>query len=215
MDFFGGLQLGLTSNLSVFLAKVFALVIVLYIYYISKAIIAYNLGDKSTRIKEAITFNIFKALEPVGLILFFVMNCGWAKPINISYLYMKDRKKATYLIHILPNVIIFLVGVLLVTTVNILGGVLPVGFKVHYFTFVTQYVFYSCTYIILNLIPVAPFDMYSVLTKVGKPNTRMYLSNNEKIFQMVFIFILFFGILNVLIIPFSTFFVNLMLKLAI
>ncbi len=215
MDLFGGLQPGLTTNMTIFIAKVIALVLVLYIYYISKAIIAYSLGDKSTRIKEAITFNIFKALEPIGLILFFTMNCGWAKPINISFMYMKDRKKATYLIYILPNVILFLFGILLVTTVNMVGNVLPFGLTVYYFNFVSQFVFYTCTYMILNLLPVAPFDMYSILTKVGKPNVRMYLSNNEKIFQMVFIFILFFGLLNVLIIPFSSFFVNLMLKLAI
>lgn len=215
MDILGGSQLSNNSTFTTFVLKVVALIFVLYIYNISKASIAFFLGDKSSRTKDALTLNLFKNIEPVGFILFLAMNCGWAKPLNISFLHMKDKKKSAYFVYILPNVIIFLISILLVSTLGFVSSFMPISATIHYYSFVSQFMYYTCFYIILNLLPVAPFDCYHILTKNGKPNTRMYLSNNEKIFQMVFIFILFFGILNVLVSPFVSFVANLILGLAV
>ncbi len=166
----------------------FAIVLVVYIYSIVKAFIAYGLGDKSYNITSRITLNPFKSLEPVGFCLLYFFNFGWAQPINISYLNIKDRTKAVQLFTIIPNVSLIVVSAILV----LIGKAFQFE-HILFWYFISKFTVLSFCYVLVNILPVYPFDGYTLLMVVGKPDLKMFLSNYEKIFQLIFIMALAFN----------------------
>ncbi len=191
---------------------ILAVLIVLNVYSLSKASTAYFLGDRSYNIRSRLTFNPLKAIEPIGFILFVAFGFGWADPIYLSNINIKDRARAIKFITIIPNLALLM----LIFFLAIINNFIP--YSLDDFTMYIQLLIFktaivSASYILINILPIAPFDGFTLLTAIGKPDLRVFLSNYEKMFQIIFIIALTFGFFGLTFFNLSRFIVTFIFEL--
>lgn len=58
--------------------------LVLTVHETSHGLVAYKLGDQTAKMAGRLSFNPFKHLDPIGLILLITAKVGWAKPVPID-----------------------------------------------------------------------------------------------------------------------------------
>ncbi len=55
--------------------------------------VAYLLGDPTAKLAGRLTFNPFYHLDPVGAIMLFLFNFGWAKPVPVDPRYFRNIRR--------------------------------------------------------------------------------------------------------------------------
>ncbi len=167
---------------------ILAIVVFIVIFNILKATTAYLLGDKSA--KKYITLNPVKHFEPVGFIFLFIYGLGWGQEIDINSMNFKDRKKATLLVNTIPIVVCILLGFLVY---------LPLSGLNFINLFVIHFSALCFKNAIFNLIPIRPLNGEKILRAISRPDTGFKLSQNEKILQVILVFLMLFNILPIFI----------------
>ncbi|EGD49952.1 peptidase M50 [Thermoanaerobacter ethanolicus JW 200] len=59
----------------------------------SHGYVADKLGDPTPRQSGRLTLNPLAHIDPLGLLMLWLLRFGWAKPVPINPLYFRDRKK--------------------------------------------------------------------------------------------------------------------------
>lgn len=159
----------------------------------TRALLSAALGDNYPKSQGRVTLNPVKHFEPIGfLLMLFSGGFGWGKPVETSALYYKNRKRDTLLVAILPSVINLLVGTLFL---GIGQATASVGSPI--LSMVLSYVaYYNVALAVYNVLPVAPMDCVKVLAVVLPANRYFRYMQNEKLIQMIFLFLLFFNVIS-------------------
>ena len=110
-----------------------------------------------------------------------------------SALYYKNRKRDTLLVAILPSVVnlvmaIVFMGIYVMLRKN--GG------NPYLITLLNYMAYYNAGLALYNCLPVAPMDCVKVLAVVMPTNQYFKFMQNEKMIQMIFLFLLFFGLIT-------------------
>jgi Zn-dependent protease len=61
-----------------------ALLVVITLHECSHSLLAYLLGDSTSKRLGRLSLNPFRHIEPTGLILFFLIGFGWGKPVPVN-----------------------------------------------------------------------------------------------------------------------------------
>lgn len=146
------------------------------------SLISYLLGDKAVKEKGFLTLNPVTHFEPIGFILMFLCGYGWAKPVQTNSLYYKDRKTGAIITYLIPIIFNVLTGMIIYRMFN--GSFM----QVLGLTFIK--------YGLFNIIPVYPLCGYRILQAFLGPNGVMKLSGSEKLWQVVLLFAIFFGVVG-------------------
>lgn len=170
------------------LFRIIAIFLTVTIFEFTKALTSTLMGDKMPKNDGRLTLNPFKHFEPIGFLLFFFTGYGWGQPVRTSALYYKDRKKDTLVTYIAPMVVCCIIGVVLNFVSKFLGENLVVDF-------ISVCSMYFVRIAVFNIIPVAPMSGSKILSCFLEPTAALRYSQNEKIIQMVFLFLWFFGII--------------------
>ncbi|MEA4973293.1 hypothetical protein SDC9_124057 [bioreactor metagenome] len=175
-------------SLIVFLLGIPAIMLATTIHEFTRAAVSTALGDKIPKEEGRLTLNPLKHFEPIGMLIMLVCGFGWGKPVNISSLYYKDRKKGVLITAIAPTVANLVFAVI--------AALLAIVFSNIYWLsiFLMRVCYFSCCLIIYNLLPVAPMDCVKVLSVVLPANSYFKLIQYEKFIQMAFVFLLFIGL---------------------
>lgn len=184
------------NQLIALLLSVPGILIATTIHEFSRAAVSTALGDRLPRINKRFTFNPFNHFEPIGFILMMVTGFGWGKPVRTSSSGYKNRKRGILLTAILPTVINFCIApVFLILYVKFFD----VNYYLAYmFKFMFQYNLFIAVY---NLVPVSPMDCSKVLAAVLPASKRMAFVQSEKMIQMIFLLLLFFGAIGAIFNP--------------
>lgn len=182
------------------------------------AYVSDRLGDPTPRNNGRLTLNPLKHLDPLGTLLFFVAGVGWAKPVPISPLYYKDRKKGTLVVSAagpLSNVVLaFIASIMLVILHSTVfpgivakGGVARDAWSILY-NFLNILYVVNISFVAFNLIPIPPLDGSKILAAVLPEKQYFKLMQYENYIGMFFILISFLkpGIIITLIRPIVWFF---------
>ena len=156
-----------------------------------RAALSTAFGDNYPKSQGRLTLNPFKHFEPIGfLMMFYTGGFGWGKPVETSALYYKNRKRDTLLVAILPSVVNFLLGIAFLFISQVFGGSGLLQMLFYY----TAY--YNIALALYQFLPVAPMDCVKVLSVVLPANQYFKYMQNEKLIQMLFLFLLFFGLIT-------------------
>lgn len=144
-----------------------ALLIALTLHEYFHAFAAVRLGDPTPRTQERLSLNPLHHLDPVGTIMLLLVGVGWAKPVYISPVYFKNRKRDTAIVSVagpltnfaLAAVSLFLSGLLLPPIWAAGIGWLYTGVG----TFFNWMIIINTMLGIFNLIPVPPLDGSKIL----------------------------------------------------
>ena len=152
------------------------------------------LGDNYPKSQGRLTLNPVKHFEPIGfLMMLYSGGFGWGKPVETSALYYKSRKRDTLLVAILPSVVNLVLGIVFLGIYIALqsrGGSFYLTTLFHYLAY------YNVGLAVYNVLPVAPMDCVKVLAVLMPANQYFKYMQNEKLIQMLFLFLLFFGLIT-------------------
>ena len=180
--------------------KTVSILLVLYVFEITKAVATTLQGDDLPKRNEMLTLNIFKYFEPIGFLLTFFYGYGWGKPAPVSSRNYKDRKTGILITHLTP----IIVSVLLAVVLNIVLKLMEnAGSAVLVFMYLKLFLMYLIQYFIriaiFNLIPIPPMCGSEIIRCLLSPNAEFQYGQNAPLMQMGFLFLWFFGLVTPLI----------------
>ncbi len=184
-------------SLAAVLFKAAAIFIAFDIFEFTKAVASAAQGDNLPKNTGALTLDPFKHFEPIGFILMFFTGVGWGQPVQTSQYSYKDKRIGNFITYLSPMAVMLVLALMLKITDGILSGVM--GASVAY-VWVSAFIYTLrdtfVTVAVINIIPVPPFSGSRLIRCFLSPNAQVSYSRNERIFQMVMIFLLLFGLLS-------------------
>lgn len=185
-------------NLFILLLYLLCGVLVFTIHEASKAFISAKLGDPLPKRDGRLTLNPLKHIEPIGLIIMTVWGFGWGNPVETASIYYKDRKKGTILTYTIPSLINLFIGMLI-------GFFLSLIKDSTLYTILSTFAVLNIRNALFNIIPVYPLDGAKVFAVLRSPDKAIRMANNEKIYQMLLIMLILWGIVPAVIDPVCNF----------
>lgn len=185
-------------NLFILLLYLVCGVLVFTIHEASKAFISAKLGDPLPKRDGRLTLNPLKHIEPIGLIIMAVWGFGWGNPVETASIYYKDRKKGTILTYTIPSLINLFIGMLI-------GFFLSLIKDSTLYTILSTFAVLNIRNALFNIIPVYPLDGAKVFAVLRSPDKAIRMANNEKIYQMLLIMLILWGIVPAIIDPICKF----------
>lgn len=183
--------MGTSNYFILFLVGVPGLLFATTVHEFTRAALSAFFGDNYPKSQGRLTLNPLKHFEPIGfLLLFYSGGFGWGKPVETSALYYKNRKRDTLLVAILPSVVNLVLGLFFLLFYRFFGGHGILQMLLYYIAY------YNIALAIYNILPVAPMDCVKVLSVVLPANQYFKYMQHEKLIQMIFLFLLFFGLVT-------------------
>jgi Zn-dependent protease len=194
-----GLLKLLTQDPLTFALVAIPLLFSIIIHEVAHGWVAYRMGDPTAKFSGRLTFNPLSHLDPIGTLALFVAGFGWAKPVPVNFLNLRDQRKGVILVSsagILANILLAFVAQLLIRLFSASSSGIAV-ILVYKVCYIVSYI--NITLAALNLIPIPPLDGSKILMGILWEKTPYFLTRLEPYGFFIIIGLLFLGILDPLI----------------
>lgn len=121
--------------------------------------IAYFLGDDTAKRMGRLTFNPLKHIDPLGVVVFYFMGFGWAKPVPVDWRNFQDPHKDMMYVALAGPVS----NVILAVICSFFIRIVPPEGNTILFILLSFGVYMNVALAIFNMLPVFPLDGSSVL----------------------------------------------------
>lgn len=146
------------------LYRIPALLIALTIHEYAHARVAVALGDPTPKALGRVTLNPLSHLDPIGLIMLWLVQFGWAKPVPINPNNFTDWKRGTRMVSLagpVANIILSLIMAILFTGL-IKAGIMDSSSWLANVIRLTY--IYNIIFAVFNMLPIPPLDGSKVLS---------------------------------------------------
>ena len=177
------------------------LLIALTVHEYAHAKVADNLGDFTPRMNGRLTLNPVAHIDPIGLIMLFFAQIGWAKPVPIK------GEMQVSLAGPLANLITAFVASIFFALC------FKYSFAPHWLVMVLQLIIiYNVNFAIFNLVPIPPLDGSKILSSLlpGRLAYKYQSSVINRYSFFILIALVFTGILGFIIHPISNFIISIL-----
>jgi len=141
------------------------ILIALTVHEFAHAYIANRLGDPTAKMMGRLTLNPLKHLDPLGTLLLFLVNFGWAKPVPVNPQYFRDPKRDMLLVALagpVSNIILAFIAGITLRALSIDASPSEGAFAL--FKLMVRYsLFINLVLAFFNLIPIPPLDGSKIL----------------------------------------------------
>ncbi len=171
--------------------------------------VAYRLGDPTAKALGRLTLNPIKHLDPLGTIVFFLINIGWAKPVPINASHFRNPQKDMLRVAAagpLANLGLAIFSAIVAKLVLELGQILPYSplassILIPFFKMVQASIWINLVLCIFNLLPIPPLDGSKMLMGVLPYNMARTFASFERYGFLVVLVLATTGLLGKIIFP--------------
>ena len=166
--------------------------------------LAYHFGDPTAKRLGRLTLNPLKHLDPLGVIAFFIMKIGWAKPVPVDARYFKDPVRQLLWVSLAgpgANLLTAIACGVLAKIFILLHFLLPAVLFQPLLQMLIAGVWINIMLAVFNLVPIPPLDGSKILLGLLPPAiARTYVKLEP--FGFILLLVLFYtGFLPRLIMP--------------
>jgi len=176
-----------------------ALLIALTIHEFAHAAVAVRMGDPTPRLLGRLTLNPIAHLDPVGLIMLWLFQFGWAKPVPVNSGYFQDARKGMMLVSFAgpgANILLAFVTAVLLGLLVKLGILTPVWSKILLLTYS-----YNLLFAVFNLLPIPPLDGSKIVSSMLPTSQANAFERVERYGPFILIALIYLGIVGAVIHP--------------
>lgn len=176
-----------------------ALLIALTVHEYAHARVAVTLGDPTPRFMGRLTLNPVSHLDPIGLLMLWLAQFGWAKPVPINPGNFTDYRKGMLLVSMAGPVSNMLLALLTAFAIAILGKLQ----LLHGDWVQVLWLLYSYNIIlaVFNLIPIPPLDGSKILASILPARQGEIFDRMEQYGSFILIALVFTGVIGSIIYP--------------
>ncbi|MGI5875693.1 MAG: site-2 protease family protein [Dethiobacteria bacterium] len=185
------------------LFRIPALLIAITFHEYAHARMAYAWGDPTAKLQGRLTLNPLAHLDPLGLLMLWILRFGWAKPVPINPRNFKDPRKGLFWVSFAgpgTNLILGLIATFLL--------VVFWDFGVTYRIFMENIIIFNVFLAVFNIVPLPPLDGSKILSTLLPPKYRYYYYAVEPYGPFLLIIMLVFGLLPIFLLPISNFIIT-------
>ncbi len=187
-------MLNMTLNL---ILSLVAGALVMMIHELAKYYFSLTLLHPIHRKRKDMRVNAIKFIDPIGLIVFAFSGFGWQKPGEYNPTKFREKERGLIMlafVGICANVLVILSMIPLFFSVRYIHGLLGNILAI----FVYKMIRFSFALIVVNLLPMPPFDMAKIIYALN-PSFYFKMIQNERMIQAVFILMIAFGLLGLVV----------------
>lgn len=169
------------------------------IHECAHAFVAHLLGDDTASSQGRLTLNPLAHIDPMGAICMLVCSIGWAKPtpVNLHRCRKVSVRTADILVSVAGPVSNILLALVFIIIYKIVAVTAQPSLTVIYVVYGLQTVAMINTYLaVINLIPIPPFDGYSLIQGILPRKQAIWVEQNAQILNMIVFVLLVSGVLR-------------------
>ena len=161
-----------------FMAMVVPILMALTVHEYSHGYVAYRLGDSTAKSMGRLTLNPISHIDPIGLIMLFIIGMGWAKPVPINAYAFSRPKRDLALSAAAGPLSNFIMAAIIGLFYRIIPALQPLQGDTGILLFLKLNLFYllliNVGLGIFNLIPIPPLDGSNIL-RGFLPDSKVYI----------------------------------------
>ena len=181
------------------------LLLAMTVHEYAHARVAVAMGDFTPRMTGRLTLNPVAHIDPIGLLMLFFAQFGWAKPVMINARNFKDWRKGELYVSLAGpagNLVTAFIAMLLLAAV---GEQARWIYNVLYLI-----VLYNINFAVFNMIPLPPLDGSKVLMSFLPGEWAYKLAGIERYSFLILIVLVFTNVLGMIIFPIRAVLLNMM-----
>ncbi len=182
------------------LAGIPGLIIAMVIHEYAHARVAVALGDFTPKLMGRLTLNPRAHIDPVGLLMLFLIRFGWAKPVVINPNNFRQPRRDDILVSVagpLANLLTAFVTLFLLVLFSQMGFHLSQGTIL----VCRLIIIYNINFAIFNLIPVPPLDGAHILRQLLPRELSWRFASLERYSLLIMIVFIMTPILQYVFVP--------------
>jgi Zn-dependent protease len=172
--------------------------------------VANKLGDSTAKMLGRLTLNPLKHVDPIGtvavpavlLLIGSPFLFGWAKPVPVNFRNLKNYRKDMVLVAAAGPIANLLMAILWILLLIVFAHLIPDENVARGFITMSQNgVMINLVLLVFNLLPIPPLDGGRVLSGLVPPSFSRVLDQVEPYGMIIVVALLYFGVLNTIIMP--------------
>lgn len=170
--------------------------------------VAYRLGDPTAARMGRLTLNPLKHLDPLGVLAFFLMKIGWAKPVPVDPRYFKNPRQDMIWVSLAgpgSNLVMALISAVLAKALVIVSLGLPYFILMPLMQMLVASIWINIMLAVFNLVPIPPLDGSKILGGLLPRDLAVLYSRLEPYGFIVLLVLFYTGILPRFIMPIISF----------
>jgi len=177
--------------------------------------VAFRLGDPTASNMGRLSMNPLKHLDPIGVICFFLIKIGWAKPVPVDPRYFKNPRQDMLWVSLagpLCNLVLAVACTILIKIILVAAPYLPAPFFTPLAAMIGAGIWINIMLAVFNLVPIPPLDGSKILMGLLPPRQAMAFAKIEPYGFIILLALFYTGILPKLIMPIISFTQALMVR---
>lgn len=169
---------------------------------------AYRRGDPTAASQGRLTMNPLKHLDPLGVLAFFIMQIGWAKPVPVDARYFKNPRQDMVWVSLAgvgANLVLAVASGLATKLLVFMGPLLPVFLAWPLLQMTAASVWINIMLAVFNLLPIPPLDGSKLLLYLLPSNLAAIYRKIEPFGFILLLLLYYTGIISKILLPLISF----------
>ncbi len=151
--------------LTTLIAGLPGIVIAMVVHEYAHARVAYALGDYTPQLQGRLTLNPAAHVDPIGLLMLFIVHFGWAKPVQINPMNFSNPRRDDILVS-LAGPASNLITAFIALIILVLLAKIDFPFSDGVLVVFNLIIIYNINFAIFNMLPIPPLDGSHILRNI-------------------------------------------------